>query len=127
MSGSLADSVIARIVKQRDLMQAMNEHLKTISARVTSRDQSVSVEVDGLGTLTGLWLGENAYRHGPEGLAKLIIDTAQAAAKTALDRQKFLVKEFNSRFAALQQTPLTRWDGETVTPVPRPDVSLPEE
>lgn len=127
MSGSLANSVIARIVKQRDLMQAMNEHLKTISARVTSRDQSVSVEVDGVGTLTGLWLGENAYRHGPEGLANLIIETAQAAAKTALDRQKFLVKEFNSRFAALQQTSLTRWDGETVTPVPRPDVGLPEE
>ncbi|OBB97185.1 YbaB/EbfC family nucleoid-associated protein [Mycolicibacterium peregrinum] len=127
MSGSLANSVIARIVKQRDLMQAMNEHLKTISARVTSRDQSVSVEVDGVGTLTGLWLGENAYRHGPEGLANLIIETAQAAAKTALDRQKFLVKEFNSRFATLQQTPLTRWDGTTVTPEPRPDVSLPEE
>ena len=37
MTGGLADSVIARIVMQRDLMQAMDEHCKSISARVTSR------------------------------------------------------------------------------------------
>ncbi|GAB5896292.1 YbaB/EbfC family nucleoid-associated protein [Mycolicibacterium mageritense] len=116
MNGGLADSLIARIIKQRDLMQAMDEHLKSISARVTSRDQSVSVEVDGIGTLKGIWLGENAYRHGPDGLARLIIETGQAAAKTALDRQNYLMKEFNSRLAALQQTPLTKRDGTTVTP-----------
>ena len=65
MSGGLADSLIARVVKQRDLLQAMDEHCKSISARVTSRDHSVSVEVDGFGTMTGLWLGDNAYRNGP--------------------------------------------------------------
>lgn len=116
MSGGLADSLIARVIKQRDLMQAMNEHCRSISVRVTSRDQSVSIEVDGIGTLTGLWLGQNAYRHGPEGLAALIIETSQAAAKTALDRQNYLMKEFNERMAALQETPLTKWDGSTVTP-----------
>jgi DNA-binding protein YbaB len=116
VTGGLADSLIARIIKQRDLMQAMNEHCKSISVRVTSRDQSVSVEVDGVGTLTGLWLGENAYRHGPDGLSALIIETSQAAAKTALDRQNYLMKEFNERMVALQEAPLTRWDGSSVTP-----------
>jgi hypothetical protein len=62
MSSELADSVIARTVDQRDLMASMLEHCKSISARVTSRDRSVSVEVDGLGAMTGLWLGEFTER-----------------------------------------------------------------
>lgn len=113
---SLAESLIARVIKQRDLLQAMNEHLKSISVRVTSKDQSVSVEVDGMGAMTGLWLTDGAYRHGADGLSKLIVDTAQAAAKLAMDRQSFLVKEFNERMAGLQKSPLTRWDGNTVLP-----------
>jgi DNA-binding protein YbaB len=116
MTGGLADSVIARIVKQRDLMSSMYEHCKSISARVTSRDRTVSVEVDGLGAMTGLWLGESAYRKGPDALAKLIVDTADAAAKVAMARQSFLVKEFTEQLAALQQAPLARRDGSTFRP-----------
>ena len=116
MNSGLADAVIARIVKQRDLMTAMHEHCQSISARVTSRDRSVSVEVDGLGTMTGLWLGDNAYRNGADALAKLILDTAAAAAKVAQARQNFLIKEFNERLSSLQQTPLTRRDGSVFQP-----------
>jgi DNA-binding protein YbaB len=116
MNSGLADSVIANIIKQRDLMTAMHEHCKSISARVTSRDKAVSVEVDGLGAMTGLWLGEHAYRNGADALAKLIVDTAGAAAKVVLARQNYLVKEFTERLSALQQAPLTRRDGSTFQP-----------
>jgi DNA-binding protein YbaB len=112
----LADSLIARIVKQRDLAAAMDEHCKSISARVTSRDQNVSVEVDGLGAMTGLWLGPSAHKLGPDALAKLIVGTAHAAARVAADRQRFLSDEFNQRMTELRQTPLTRWDGTTFGP-----------
>jgi hypothetical protein len=115
-SGQLVDSLIARIIKQRDLIQAMDDHCKSIIARVTSRDMSVTVEVDGLGAMTGLWLGESAYGKGVDALAKLIIDCAQAAAKEALDRQSYLLKEFTERFGALRQTPLTCHDGSTFQP-----------
>ena len=116
MNSGLADSVIARMAMQRDLMAAMHEHCQSISARVTSRDRSVSVEVDGLGAMTGLWLGDSAYRSGADALAKLIVDTADAAAKVAVARQNFLIKEFNERLTALQQTPLARRDGSTFQP-----------
>ena len=121
MNAGLADSVIARIVLQRNLMQAMDEHCKSISARVTSGDKTVSVQVDGLGAMTGLWLGESAYRNGPDALAQLIVDTARVAAKVALDRQTFLLEEFNERLRALQQAPLTRYDGTTFQPRPPGD------
>jgi DNA-binding protein YbaB len=112
----LADSLIARIIKQRDLAAAMDEHCKSISARVTSRDQNVSVEVDGFGAMTGLWLGPNAHKLGPDALAKLIVETAQAAARVAAERQTCLTEEFSSRMRKLQQAPLTRWDGTTFEP-----------
>jgi len=62
----LADSVIARIIKQRNLVAAMDDHCRSISAQVTSRDQNVSVEVDGFGAMTGLRLGPNAHKLGPD-------------------------------------------------------------
>jgi DNA-binding protein YbaB len=112
----LADSLVARIIKQRDLVQAMDEHCKSISVRVTSRDQNVSVEVDGLGAMTGLWLRPDAHKLGNDALAKLIVDTAQAAAKVAVERQNYLTEEFSGRMGELRQAPLTRWDGTTFEP-----------
>jgi YbaB/EbfC DNA-binding family len=112
----LADSLIARIIKQRDLVAAMDDHCKSIKARVTSRDHNVSVEVDGFGSMTGLWLGPNIHNLGADALAKLIVETAQAAARVAADRQGFLSEEFSSRMSELRQALLTRWDGTTFEP-----------
>jgi DNA-binding protein YbaB len=109
----LADSVIARIIEQRNLVAAMDDHCRSISARVTSRDQNVSVEVDGYGAVTGLRLGPNAHKLGPDALSKLIVDTAHAAARVAADRQNYLTEEFNRRMRELRKAPLTRWDGTT--------------
>jgi DNA-binding protein YbaB len=113
---SLADSLIGRIIKQRDLMQAMDEHFSSISARVTSRDTDVSVEVDGLGAMTGLWLGQNALHLGTDALARLIVDTARAAAQVAAERQNYLTEQFSERMRELHQAPLTRWDGTSFEP-----------
>jgi DNA-binding protein YbaB len=112
----LADSLLARIVKQRNLLQAMDEHCKSISTRVTSRDRSVTVEVDGIGAMTGLWLGPRATKLGADALAKLIVDTAAAAAQLAQQRHASLLAEFTARMRAVQKEPLTRWDGTTFTP-----------
>ena len=110
MSG-LADSVIGRVLQQRDLMHTLSVHCQSISVQVTSRDQSVGVEVNSLGAMTGLWLRPHALKLGREALAKLIVDTAEAAARVSVDRQNFLIAEFARRMRALQQTPLTGWDG----------------
>jgi hypothetical protein len=111
----LADSLIARAIQQRDLLQALNEHSQSVSARVTSRDQSVSVEVDGLGAITGLWLRPQALKLGRQALAKLIVDTADAAARVTVDRQNFLIAEFTRRMRALTEAPLADWDGTAIT------------
>lgn len=111
----LADELVARMIEQRDLLQAADEHCRSVSARVTSRDESVTVEVDAVGAMTGLWLRPQALRLGPDALAKLIVDSAQAAAKVCFDRQNFLIAEFDRRLRALEKAALTCWDGTTIT------------
>lgn len=111
---SLADSLIERMVAQRDLLQEMDERCASISGQATSPDDLVSVEVDGLGAMTALWLDPQALAQDPEILAKLIVSTAAAAAQVAVDRQNSVVDELNDRMRALQEMPLTMWDGTIV-------------
>ncbi|WP_219603224.1 YbaB/EbfC family nucleoid-associated protein [Mycobacteroides sp. LB1] len=117
MSG-LADSVIARILKQRDLLQAMNDECKSISVEMVSQNQAVKVKVNASGAMLGLWLSSQAQRMPADELAKLIVETAQAALRVSLERQQFLSAEFNKRFQELRHQPLTKWDGSTFTPDP---------
>ncbi|MEE6179139.1 YbaB/EbfC family nucleoid-associated protein [Mycobacterium sp. 050134] len=116
MTGGLADSLLARIKRQRDLLNAMDEHCRNISVRVTSGDRSVSVEVDGSGQMTGLWLADFAYRRGADALAKLITDTARVAAAHAADRQSHLLTEFTEQMSALRRAPLTGRNGASFQP-----------
>lgn len=113
---SLAESLLERVKKQVDLLASLSEQVEAISVRVTSKDESVSAEVGTMGELTGLWLGPNAGKLGADALAKLIVETAQAAAQLGIDRQNFLFTEFGSRMEALRKTPLTCWDGSTFVP-----------
>ena len=110
----LADWLVARMVAQRDLLQEMDDRFSSISAKVASPDESVSVEVDGSGAMTALWLGPQALHLEPDALAKLIVATAAAAARAAADRQDLLVNELNERMRAVREAPLTLWDGTTV-------------
>lgn len=98
-SNAPADAVIARMVAQRDLLQALHEQTKAIAVRVTSPDRSVRVEVDAYGGMTGLWLSETAYRNGASALADLIVKTAHTAAEIAADRHKYLNAQFSERWA----------------------------
>jgi DNA-binding protein YbaB len=111
---SLADSVIAQMAAQRDLLREMDDRFASISAHVDSPDESVSVEVDGLGAITGLWLSPQALELEHDAVAKLIVDTASSAAQLVLDRQDVLVKELNERMHAVREMPLTQWDGTKI-------------
>lgn len=104
---SLADSVVARLIKQRDLVAAVHEHCRSLSVRVGSRDGHVSVTVDAFGAMTGLSLGPSAYTLGADTLAELIVDTARVGAALMVERQNFLAKELATRLEELRHTPLT--------------------
>ena len=112
----LADSVVARLARQRDLLQDMHDQCRSISVRASSRDRSVTVEVDGTGTMTSLTLRGSAYRLSAKALGELIVNTSQTAAAAAFDRRRQLAEQFNERFHALQRQPLRKWDGSFISP-----------
>ncbi|GAS97964.1 uncharacterized protein RMCC_4929 [Mycolicibacterium canariasense] len=94
-----------RLDEQRDLTVALNEQIASLSVTVSAPDGSVSVQVNGWGAITGLELGDRAYRRGAEALAVQIVDVAQAAAKVVAERQAFLLNEFAERAARLRDKP----------------------
>ena len=95
---SLADSILARVAKQRDLMLAATDECRSTKVRVTSKDKAVSVEVDASGAMTGLWLTSQAQKLGADALAALIVQTAAAAAQAVLERQGSLPESSASAF-----------------------------
>ncbi|MET0474474.1 MAG: hypothetical protein ABW001_07505 [Mycobacterium sp.] len=98
----MADDVNERLGEQRDLTAALNEQVDSISVTVSNADQSVRVQVDGWGALTGLWLNDHAHRLGADALAAQIVEIAHAAAKLVADRQAFLLNEFEKRARRIQ-------------------------
>jgi DNA-binding protein YbaB len=115
MSG-LADSVVARLIEQRDLLQDFNDQCRSIAVQATSRDRSVTVVVDGSGRMTALTLRAAASRLSGDALAEQIVNTVQTAATTAFERRAQLTAQFNQRFHALQQQSLRKSDGSLTTP-----------
>ncbi|RPA58081.1 YbaB/EbfC family DNA-binding protein [Gordonia oryzae] len=113
---TLANSVLARIEKQRDLMESLQAQTTGIRVRVSSPDKVVTVEVDGVGAMTGLWLGPGITRHTDSSLSMLIVETAQHAARASLHRRNNLIKEFTDQFGRQQNEALERWDGTVTTP-----------
>jgi acetoacetate decarboxylase len=92
-----------RLVEQRDLTMALNEQIDSLSATVSNADQSVSVQVDGWGAPTGLWLRDHAYRDGADALADQIVKVAHAAAQLVADRQAFLLNEYGKLAQRIQE------------------------
>lgn len=117
---TLANSVLARVEKQRELMETLTTETNAIKVRVSSPDKLVTVEVDGVGAMTGLWLAPGIDKHSATGLSALIVETAQHAARVSLERRNQLLAQFTERFDEQRNKPLERWDGTTVTPT-RPD------
>ena len=114
MAAGLANSQIGRILRQCDLIQAMDQHFKTISVRVTSRHETVGLQVEELGSVTGLWRGSRDIAMALS--YSLIIDAAPAAANVAMDQEQHLLKEFRDRLIELHWQLLTRTDGSTYHP-----------
>ncbi|MDL9937760.1 YbaB/EbfC family nucleoid-associated protein [Gordonia sp. ABSL1-1] len=113
---TLANSVLARIEQQRDLLEGLQSDTNSIKVRASSPDRSVTVEVDSTCAMTGLWLTPGITKHSATTLATLIVETAQHAARAALARRNELVRQFTTQMGQQQNAPLERWDGTTVTP-----------
>jgi DNA-binding protein YbaB len=98
------DELEARANAQLNGLHELNEQFSAISVRESSPDDFVTVEVDGVGALTGLWLAPEAADLGADGLGQQIVATAALAAQRAFARRAAVIEEFNESFAELLES-----------------------
>ncbi|MGV9672643.1 MULTISPECIES: YbaB/EbfC family DNA-binding protein [unclassified Gordonia (in: high G+C Gram-positive bacteria)] len=92
------DELEARAASQLGRLQDFSEALAAISVRETSADDLVTVEVDGSGALTGLWLADIPAGFGGTRLGESIAATAMRAAHRAFARRAELTEDFAAAF-----------------------------
>lgn len=98
------DELEARANAQLNSLHDVQERLAAISVRETSPDDLVTVEVDGVGALTGLWLAPGANELGGRRLGDLIVSMSALAAQRAFARQAAITSDFTEAFSDLVES-----------------------
>ena len=98
------DELEARANAQLNCLYDAQERLAAISVRETSADDLVTVEVDGVGALTALWLAPGANDLGGRRLGEVIVTTAALAAQRALARHAAITEDFTESFPDLMES-----------------------
>ncbi|MCX4093077.1 YbaB/EbfC family nucleoid-associated protein [Nocardia sp. alder85J] len=76
-------------------MRQLSDDLAAVRVRHTAAGGAVTITVDGSAKLLDLELSEYISQMSPTEFARVVIDTAAAAAQLALARRAALIDEFN--------------------------------
>ncbi len=98
------DELEARANAQLNSLYEAKERFAAISVRESSPDDLVTVEVDGVGSLTGLWLAPGANELGGRRLGEVIVSTAALAAQRAFAKHAAITEDFTEAFGDLIQS-----------------------
>jgi DNA-binding protein YbaB len=93
------DDLEAQVRRQLYRMQGFSEDVARVRAREVSEDGSIAVEVDGNGALRNLEFSGDISRMSPEEFERILVDTANAAARQAFAHLSDLITEFNGEQA----------------------------
>ncbi|MFC0446688.1 YbaB/EbfC family nucleoid-associated protein [Rhodococcus jostii] len=81
------DAVVGRATEQLNLHEDALAGLRAVTARASSESDQVTAEVDGNGTLTGLWMDDSISSLDACTLAAMITSTTQEAARLAAEQR----------------------------------------
>ncbi|BAH54559.1 MULTISPECIES: YbaB/EbfC family nucleoid-associated protein [Rhodococcus] len=87
MSEHDMDAIVGRATEQVNLLEEALAGLQSITARASSESDQVTAEVDGNGTLTGLWMDDSISSLDARTLAAMITSTTQEAARLATEQR----------------------------------------
>ncbi|ELB87824.1 YbaB/EbfC family nucleoid-associated protein [Rhodococcus opacus] len=87
MSEHDMDAIVWRATEQVNLLEEALAGLQAIKARASSESDQVTAEVDGNGTLTGLWMDDSISTLDARTLATMITSTTQEAARLATEQR----------------------------------------
>ncbi|MGX7697869.1 YbaB/EbfC family DNA-binding protein [Gordonia polyisoprenivorans] len=101
---SAMDELESRATTQLGRLHDFSDELARIRVRESSADDLITVEVDGSGAMTGLWLADGAGELGGARLGSGIVATAMLAAQRAFARRAAMTEDFTASFAELVQS-----------------------
>lgn len=92
------DDLVDRATAKLECLEEALAGLSSIRARYTSDDGCVTAEVDGNGTLTGLWLEESITAKPANEVGPSITSAAHEAARIAGERRAQVIDRLNNAF-----------------------------
>ncbi|MCQ4120305.1 YbaB/EbfC family nucleoid-associated protein [Rhodococcus tibetensis] len=98
MSEREMDTIVGRATEQVNLLEEALDGLRSIKARASSESDHVTAEVDGNGTLTGLWMNDSIAGLDSSALATLITSTTQEAARLATEQRTQVMTALHDAF-----------------------------
>ncbi|MFZ2172427.1 MAG: YbaB/EbfC family nucleoid-associated protein [Rhodococcus sp. (in: high G+C Gram-positive bacteria)] len=98
MSEREMDAIVGRATEQVNLLEEALAGLESIRARASSESDQVTAEVDGNGTLTGLWMDDSISTIHSAALATLITTTAREAARQAAEQRTKVMTTLQDAF-----------------------------
>lgn len=97
------DGIVGRAYAQVELLEGTLTGLQNIRARASSDNHEVTAEVDGDGTLVGLWMNDAVTTLDARTVASLVTDTAQAAAAAASEQRMQVLTQLQDSFGTAQE------------------------
>lgn len=92
------DAIVGRAYAQVELLEGALSGLQDIKARVSSKNDEVTAEVDGNGTLVGLWMNDSITTLDARTVSTLVTQTAQAAAAKASEQRMQVLTQLQGSF-----------------------------
>jgi len=92
------DAIVGRATEQVNLLEEALAGLQAITARASSESDQVTAEVDGNGTLTGLWMDDSISALDARTLATMITSTTQEAARLATEQRTRVMTTLQDAF-----------------------------
>ncbi|QNG19492.1 YbaB/EbfC family nucleoid-associated protein [Rhodococcus triatomae] len=98
MSGNEMDAIVARAQEKIGLLEDALDGLGRLRARASDEKDTVTAEVDGNGTLTGLWMDDSIATTDSRALGPLIVATVSEAARLATEQRMELMNRLQDGF-----------------------------
>ncbi|NLG56463.1 MAG: YbaB/EbfC family nucleoid-associated protein [Rhodococcus sp.] len=87
------NAIVNGVMDKVGLVEDIQGAIARIRARATDDDDIVTAEVDGMGTLTGLWIDDSIANSDARTVSALIIATANQASLNATTQRAALLSQ----------------------------------
>lgn len=92
------DALVNQATEKLEHLEEALDSMQKVRARYSTKDGSVTAEVDGNGALVSLWLDESITEKPAKDVGELITAASQQAAQLAAEKRAEVLDRLNAAF-----------------------------